>query len=219
MSQPPLPAGSDNFRQSFVPQLTSSSPTPQHWAQTPARHEGLEQGGGFPVNQQDGCQDTLLPCSDAVLYVWWGAGSLGIQSTRLRSCTSGPGPGFGICVCVCACSTKSPVARDKILGDTVAAGSGDLDLTGEQGLLCYVAAFPDIQADKGKTSKMKNKNHETTKKKYKGKNQNEKPAVYINVFPNCSQISENIRARSGNASIFLRIKFCIYFTMKGNIKN
>jgi len=59
---------------------------------------------------------------------------------------------------------RKPVARDLVLpGDQI----------GKQGLLRYVVAFPDIKADKGKTSKKQtseNKNRAYYKGKIKMKN-------------------------------------------------
>lgn len=82
----PFSFGSDNFRQSFVPQLTSNSLTPK-------RGPDSSQTPWIGVGRRIGRLGTLLRCSDAgdtieVVHLWAGSGN------------------FWFWYCVCACSTK-----------------------------------------------------------------------------------------------------------------
>lgn len=115
--------------------------------------------------------------------------------TRLRSCTSGPGPGISDSDTASAPAPQNcdcPGWARKIRGEGSRGVGGAGDQIGKQGLLCYVVAFPDIGADKGKTSKKKKADLRKQKAGVlQRKNQNEKPAVYINEFPNCCHIPDS----------------------------
>lgn len=170
----PFSFGSDNFRQSFVPQLTSNSLTPK-------RGPDSSQTPWIGVGRRIG----RARCSDARML-----------GTRLRSCTSGPGPGISDSDTASAPAPQNcdcPGWARKIQGEGSRGVGGAGDQIWKQGLLCYVVAFPDIGVDKGKTS---NKKKKADLRKQKAgvlqrENQNEKPAVYINEFPNCCHIPDS----------------------------
>jgi len=114
-----------------------------------------------------------------------GCGLRAVRWTRLRSCTSGPGP--GIAASASAPAPQTAVARAQETGGEGSGGAGGSDW--ETGTPPLCGCVPRHQG-----RQRKNEQKADLRKQKPGvlqrENQNEKPAEYINEFPNCCQIPD-----------------------------